>query len=196
VTNDLDHDATGRITTVKKGGATQTTFTYNAKGQLQSVASPAGTTSYTYVTGAVAERGMLATVDDPVFSSGVSTYAYDAAGRIATRTDSQSGAGIVWTRTYEPQTSRVGTQTIYKGAAKLGEFILTYDEAGNVATRTERVGTNTSDPRNGQTSYSYDAAGGSPPPPVLTPPTLRGPPGPGASRTTERATAPPRPRAG
>jgi RHS repeat-associated protein len=159
ITYDLDYDDTGRVTTVKKGAATETSYTFNDDGQLQSLASAAGTTSYTYVTDHGPYQGMLESVDDPLFSTGVSTYAYDAAGRISTRTDSQGGAGITWTRDYELETSRVASQTIYKGANKLGDFRLTYDEAGNVAVRTERVGANSSDPRNGPTSYTYDAAG-------------------------------------
>jgi RHS repeat-associated protein len=130
----------------------ETTYTYNAStGHLSSITDPAGTTAYTYnATGAVA------TIDDPLGASGVSTYGYDSAGRLVSRTDAQSM--LTWTRGYDPNTGLANTQTIKKTGTQttLGSFTLGYDPAGDVTSKTSTVGSNAA---NGSWSYAHDALG-------------------------------------
>jgi hypothetical protein len=127
-------DAYSRPTTVTAGSDT-TTFTYHAtNGLLSSVADATATTSFGYTA-----DGLLDTIDDPL-TTGVADYAYDQAGQVLTRTDAGTGTpNAVWTRAYEPETGRVYTQTITKGATTLVSSDLDYDAAGNVTARTQTV---------------------------------------------------------
>ena len=163
-------DAYSRPTTVVAGSDT-TTLTYHpTNGLMTSAADAAGTTAYTYTT-----DGLVDTIDDPI-TTGVADYAYDQAGRVLTRTDTGSGTpNIVWTRAYEPETGRVDTQTITKGATTLLSSNLDYDLAGDVTARTQTVNgiadswTYQYDPASRLTSatlnggttteYKYDGAG-------------------------------------
>lgn len=159
---DLSYDRAARLEkTFRNGsGSAETTYTYNSIGQLSSVQTAAGTTSLSYFTsdGSGGYEGLLKDVDDPLITgTPKTTYTYDAAGRVSTRTDESSN--VTWTRTYEPETGRADTQRIVKNpGTELGEFDLDYDRAGNVTSRYSQVGTATSDARNGTWSYVYDAA--------------------------------------
>lgn len=156
ITVESSFDFMGRPQTVTTG-TDATSYAYEeGTGRLASVATAAGTTYYSYCadnTGGC-YLGLLDTVDEPLLA-GITDYSYDAAGRPVQRTDSNNAWTLTWTRAYEPETARVDTQTIRKGSNTLGDFGLDYDEAGNVISRREYVG---SDPRNGTWSYSYDAA--------------------------------------
>jgi RHS repeat-associated protein len=148
----LLYDDDGRLTTTKRGTTTETTFTYSVTtALLTSVADAAGTTTFTYNAAA-----QVATLDDPLTTSGLTTYGYDTAGRPSTRTDGQ--ANLTWTRTYEPNTGRVDTQTIKNTSTQgvLASFDLGYDAASNVTSKASSVFSN---PSNGTWSYQYDAAG-------------------------------------
>ena len=63
-------------------------------------------------------------------------------------------------RTYDPSTGRLASQTITKTGSSpvltLASFALTYDPAGNLASKTSTVGAN---PANGTWTYSYDPLG-------------------------------------
>jgi RHS repeat-associated protein len=159
-------DAMGRPTKVLRNGVStppETEYVYNTLGQLLRVKAAGNTltTEYAYATadGTGIYKGMLSSVDDPLFGTNV-TYAYDAAGRVATRTDP---GNIVWTRAYEEQTGRIDSQEIVKDPAGsqsiLADFELDYDEAGNVLTRDQLVATTDSNEhRSGIWTYEYDAA--------------------------------------
>ena len=164
ITSSIAYDPAGRQLRVCATPApcteqeAETTYAYEVirqkpTGRLASVSTAAGTTSYTYGT-----DGLLHEVDDPLSATGVSTYAYDAAGRVVSRTDAQ--AGITTSRTYEPQTGRVASQVVSgPGGTQLARFAASYDEAGHITSRTSVLGAPGSDPRGGTTTYAYDAAG-------------------------------------
>jgi len=88
----------------------------------------------------------------------VSTYGYDQAGRVASRTDP---GGLSWERTYEPATGLVSSQVITGPSGQLARFALGYDQAANVTSRTEIVAApeGGSTPGSGTWSYAYDGPG-------------------------------------
>jgi RHS repeat-associated protein len=146
VSTTLTYDDDSRLETVTQAGAT-TTYAYDpATGLLSSVADPAGTTGFGYNA-----NGLLASLTDP-FTSQPTSYTYDSAGRVITRTDP---AGLTWTRTYFPLTGLVKAHVVKKGGNSRGNFQLSYDIAGNVKTRSVNVNTS---PDNGDWTYAYDAA--------------------------------------
>jgi RHS repeat-associated protein len=180
VTFDYSYDGANRATKLS-GGGSETQWTFNpsgaGEGLLQSVRVGTvnmGTTwqqtSFTYygVGEQTGSAGQLKTIDDP-FTAGTTTYEYDAAGRVARRTDT---AGLTWDRTYEPETSNPDTQTIVKSGTNpvktFAYFDLDYDVAGNVTARVSKLwaaGTTSSpvstsgDTGTGSWSYGYDGAG-------------------------------------
>lgn len=169
-TVDLFYDADGRLDLVSSNaGSTDLVYAADnsqggAKGSLfQMISSQVGTIQYSYCsTGtATCPLGMLASVDEP-FATGASSYAYEdgggglSTGRVRTRTDAQTG--VVWTRTYEADTGRPDTQSVVRSGSELSYTDLSYDDAGNVATRTQRVGGSPSGTQATWT-YGYDLAG-------------------------------------
>lgn len=143
---EMRYDHVGRLDRVT-AGQDVTTYTFSpTTGLLASVADAAGTTSFTYDA-----NGLLDTLDDPL-TSGVADYGYDQAGRVVSRTD--TGSGLVWTRTYEAATGLADTQTVTSVATTLLSADLAYDPAGNVVSRTQTVN-GTSD----SWIYAYDSAG-------------------------------------
>lgn len=136
-------------------------------GKVKSVTDPAGVTAFTYYpddTGtAGAAEGMLKTLDDPLATTGRTTYSYDAAGRLTGRTDP---AGMTWAISFEDTTGRFDKETItqsYGSPAKLlASFDPTFDKAGNVKTMVESVlkstGPDMLNSDSGTWTYAYDEA--------------------------------------
>ncbi|MEX0991337.1 MAG: RHS repeat-associated core domain-containing protein [Actinomycetota bacterium] len=154
---DLSYDEDNRLVTVdatNSGGVPasfdETAYEFNSiDGHLDQVTTRAGTTSFGYNA-----NGLLSAVTDP-FTGQVTSYSYDGAGRVTGRTDP---AQLTWVRTYEAATGMVDTQTITGPSGTVGDFDLSYDEAGNVVSRLESVAKPGGGltPGSGTWSYSYD----------------------------------------
>jgi len=151
-TYNMTYDDDGRPATVSRGAVLETTYTYNpTTALLTSVADAAGTTALTYNA-----AGQISTLDDPLATTGLSTYSYDATkGRLIQRTDAQANTRVE--RAYEAATGRLDTQIIKNNttSAVLASFDLGYDLAGNVSSKASSVFSN---PSNGTWTYDYDGA--------------------------------------
>ncbi len=118
-----------------------------------SITDPAGTTYFAYDT-----NGLLKKVDDPFtgaatpFGGVITSYGYDEAGRLTSRTDP---AGLSWSRTYDLRSGEVTTQSVTEGAITQFSETWGYDVAGNV-TSDEQILNGGSG--NGTWTYTYDAA--------------------------------------
>jgi RHS repeat-associated protein len=144
----------------------ETAYAYNEDGQLASVTTAAGTTTYSYYSGyfppgSGAYRGLLESVVDPLLGGEGTTYRYDPAGRVEFRDD--DAADIRWTREYEAETGRLAAQIIEKDPdgtpVTLASFDPAYDYAGNVVSRVQSVATtDANEHRSGEWTYTYDLA--------------------------------------
>ncbi|MCQ0025056.1 DUF6531 domain-containing protein [Streptomyces somaliensis DSM 40738] len=134
------YDTAGNTLSVTTSGTTggQLTYTYNGttptcggfQGQRCTAKDANGkTTSFTYDT-----KGNLTKVTPPA-PLGATTYAYDILGRTATSTD---GRGVKTLYTYDAR-DRI-TKTDTSGYATV---TYTYDEDGNLTSRTDGTGTTT-----------------------------------------------------
>ncbi|MFN8856129.1 MAG: Ig-like domain-containing protein, partial [Planctomycetaceae bacterium] len=165
------------------------TYTYDLLGRVKSVKDPAGTTAYTYdqasrVTSITDPRGAVTqsrydflgrtvaiTEPDPTVLTGgtarpVTTFRYDTAGQLLSRTD-PVGATTSWTRD------------------RLGRVIAETDPLGRTSTSTYDAGSQlvaVADPLGNQTQFVYDADG------RQTQVTLPDPDGPGPLLSPTRQT--------
>jgi RHS repeat-associated protein len=121
-----------QLTTVTDALAHETTYGYDALGNLTSVLNARGkTTTYEYD-----DLNRLTEETDPLSRS--RTYGYDDAGRLTSRTDAKDQ-----TTAYEYDDANRLTVVTYP----VGSVTLSYDDAGNVETMVDSTGT---------TSYDYD----------------------------------------
>ncbi len=154
-TTTLTYDKQGRTQTVTQG-TSSTTYTYDqtaaSMGRLYSITDPAGTTYFAYDT-----NGLLKKVDDPFtgaatpFGGVITSYGYDEAGRLTSRTDP---AGLSWSRTYDLRSGEVTTQSVTEGAITQFSETWGYDVAGNVTSDYQSVNGGAE----GTWTYTYDAA--------------------------------------
>ena len=162
---DISHDSEGRISSVHEETSrivdpseSNTSYSYSSTtGQLSDVATDTDRTAEREMSYAYNSNGLVSQVTNP-FSGQPSTYGYDSAGRVITRSDP---GGINWSRTYETATGLVSSQRVTGPSGQLASFGLSYDPAANVTSRTEVVaapgGGNT--PGSGTWSYGHDGAG-------------------------------------
>jgi RHS repeat-associated protein len=149
----MSYDEDGRITDVASLSGDVTSYVYGPTGKLDSLSTAAGETSYSY-----GANGELETLTDP-FTNQATTYSYDDAGRLIARTDP---SGMVLAQGYEASTGLVSSRTIKNASGDtLASFALSYDAAGDVVSRSERIDSAAGGqtPGSGMWSYSYDPAG-------------------------------------
>jgi RHS repeat-associated protein len=157
VTYTASYDSEGRLESAgvrnSHGGGGGTDYTYDpSTGRLASLDTPAGTTAYSYDS-----NGSLHAVVDP-FTHQATTFAYDPAGRLASRSDP---TGDVLTQAYEPATGLVSSRSIKDASGHvLAAFALSYDQAGNVVSRSEHVASAAGGdtPGSGTWTYGYDGS--------------------------------------
>ncbi|MBN1889247.1 MAG: carboxypeptidase regulatory-like domain-containing protein [Thermoflexales bacterium] len=156
------YDALGQRTAMTDTQGSVTRYEYDARGQLERIVGPAGTTFYaydpagrrirqgnangTFVTYAYDRAGQLVTMTNHLANGDIlSSYAYeyDAAGN---RTRVSDAGGSVTAYSYDPLNRLV--QVTYPGGRQVS---YTYDATGN---RLAEI-----DPTSGATTFTYDAAG-------------------------------------
>ena len=129
---EYSYDDLGRLETASNGRGITRSYTYNLNDQVTNVAFTG--------TGSGAQS---------------TTYGYDTAGRLASRTDSTNGAATAATTWTYDQLGRLLTrQTVVaagSGGGGGGVITYTYDKASNLASSTSTVG--------GTVTYAYDASG-------------------------------------
>jgi RHS repeat-associated protein len=161
------YDAAGNQTTVTDALTHTTTSTYDADNRLASTTTPLGEkTTYTYDA-----NGNLATAVDPRGnvtganpSDYTTSYSYDAAGRLVSKTDplehqTSYAYDAVGNRTSVTDANNHTTSYTYDAFGRVltvtapdgGVTTYAYDGAGNALTRT--------DANNHTTTYTYDANG-------------------------------------
>ncbi len=131
----------GRIAQITEPAGRSLTFTYNARGLVQTVTDPINrVVQYGYDA-----QGRLSTITDP--AGGVTTYAYDTNNRIVSITDAR---GITFiTNTYDGN-GRVVGQTQADG----GVWSFAYTLAGNTVTQTV-----VTDPLGNPTTHRFNSQG-------------------------------------
>lgn len=143
------YDALGRQTQVLDSEAGTTSYAYDADGHVTQIVSPEGTVNHTYdpATGQLVRTW---TGDGSLDE----TYAYDAAGRLATVTELNGQAvDQVTSYSYDLDGNLQTTSTNTGSAALLATY--GYDDLNRLTSLVNTSGTSTLS----SFSYSYDAAG-------------------------------------
>ena len=158
------HDQLGRTTALDAAGDLTSYDFHNTTGQLSSVTSPAGATSYSYYPPSHASAGLPQDLTDPLTGL-VTTYTYDALGRPTARA---TATDITASRDYQPDSGLIDIQKVSKGTLTYSYIDLAYDQAASISQRIERLWTSgTADPTSatgktagtGTWDYLYDGAG-------------------------------------
>ncbi|MBX3436644.1 MAG: PD40 domain-containing protein, partial [Planctomycetaceae bacterium] len=150
-----EFDAFGRLSRKNLGSGAFTTYAYDSLGLLSSLVNhaPGGSISsrFDYTYDRLGQVSSMTTLD------GVTTYEYDLGGQL-TRATLPGGRTLVYEYDRAGNRTRVidsGVETTYVSNnlnqyTSVGETTYTYDADGNLATRSDSTGT---------TTYSFDAQG-------------------------------------
>ncbi len=130
------YNGAGQVETVTGSNGLKASYTYNEDGQILTETSELGTINYTY------EDNMLHAVTD--YNGSVHTFAYDANGNVVQYEDA---SGTV--TDYKVDVSgRVTEESVELEDGRRATVTYTYDEFGNMLTKTDAEGNTT--------SYVYD----------------------------------------
>lgn len=130
------YDARGNLTSTTNANNETTTFDVDARGLVQSISEPGGRLTdldYDATTGAVVS------VTDP--RGKVTTMTYDQSGRLRSRVDPRGNVTGADPLDYDTRYSYDDADHITAVEDPLGQRVeLTYDDVGNLATRTNQLG--------------------------------------------------------
>lgn len=166
-TTTFDHDASGNLTEVTPPLGFRTTMTYDAAGRMLSMVEPRGNVSgatpsdFTWSYG-YDDADAVVSVTDPLGNA--TLLAYDAVGRISSRTDANShttsyaydAAGALTSvsapdATVTSYTYDDAGNLVARKDANLHETTYAYDEANRLTSRTSPIGQ--------RWTYGYDVGG-------------------------------------
>jgi RHS repeat-associated protein len=147
-------DAVGHQTSVAEQGATATTATYNPDDSVSTRTDAAvGATPSTFTYDA---RGELTQATSPVFS-GTATYGWRLDGLIDTRTWPTNGAS--GTFSYDNAKRPIGLSLTVGGPTTLATSGRTYNRTGSVASETQTMSSVAGPAGSGTQTFSYDGLG-------------------------------------